>query len=60
MANHLRRQNDHLGKYVTSTILEVIQGDLTLDQTTAHRKLRERFWIYQLSTLAPLGINTQG
>ena len=30
-----------------------------LQETTFYRRHRERFWIYQLGTIAPLGINVK-
>ena len=50
----------HSAAHVLPTIVEVINKDPSLEETTLFRRERERFWIYQLRSLTPLGINVQG
>mgnify|MGYP002063635744 CR=1 FL=1 len=50
----------HKASHLTPTILEVIKRDPKEESTTLFRLERERFWIYQLRTMTPQGINVQG
>jgi hypothetical protein len=43
---------------VTIQILEFIKRNPTQESTTIFRKARERYWMYRLRTLEPLGINS--
>ena len=42
---------------LTSFIIESVNTDPDLEQATRTRRNRESYWIHQLRTLKPLGIN---
>lgn len=47
----------HSTEHVKIQIIEILHLDPDLDSSTTRRRHRERYWIYQLGTIAPLGIN---
>jgi len=53
-------QEGHSSLDVIPTILEVLNGDPSLESSTKTRKLREKVWIYRLRSLTPFGINYFG
>ena len=55
-AIHINRHNDPMGHYIPR-ILEVINKDPALPETTIYRKKWEVFWIYRFKTLIPQGLN---
>ena len=52
------------GSHCASTpmmeLIEVLKSDPSLEQTTKDRRNRELYWIHQLRTLEPLGLNMAG
>lgn len=56
VANHFNRP-EHNMTLVNYQVVEVINRDPSLDTTTVFRRQRESFWIAQLRTLQPQGIN---
>jgi len=52
--------HNHSSLDVIPSILEVIDRDPSLESSTKYRKDREKFWIYRLRSLVPLGINVDG
>jgi hypothetical protein len=51
-------QQGHTAGMLTFCILELIKGDPDLESTTVLRRTRERFWIFRLRTIEPLGLNS--
>ena len=47
----------HFHNHLITLIIEYLNLDLNIDNTTRIRRSRESFWIYQLRTLKPLGLN---
>lgn len=56
VAKHFN-QKGHRTSNIEIQIVEIIKLDPDDSATTTLRRHRERFWIYQLGTIAPLGIN---
>ena len=51
-------QSGHTPGMLTFCILELIKGNPDLESTTKNRRTRERFWIFRLRTIEPLGLNS--
>jgi hypothetical protein len=47
----------HTTSHIKVQVLEVIKRDPDEDKVTVLRRQRERYWIYQLGTMSPSGIN---
>ena len=59
IANHIKSHNNP-NAIIIPQIVEVVNRDPFLPETTAFRKKREIFWIYRLKTLIPHGLNSLG
>ena len=56
VAKHFNTEG-HSHNHLNTLIIEYFNLDLNIDNTTRIRRSRESFWIYQLRTLKPLGLN---
>ena len=53
------RQKSHKTTKLTYQIIEIINKDPTSDISTKYRKEKEMYWIHQLRTIQPVGINSK-
>ena len=51
---------DHSHQHLKAEVIEVLTGDPDLEESTAERRRREYYWIHQLKTLPPFGMNSMG
>ena len=56
VAKHFN-QTDHINARFASLIIEAINPDVENPTTTSLRRSQETYWIHQLRTLKPLGLN---
>lgn len=56
MANHFNAR-DHAHFTMGVTVIDLIKGETDNPSTTSWRRSRESYWIHQLRSLKPLGIN---
>ena len=56
VAKHFNTEG-HSHNHLITLIIEYLNLDLNIDNTTRIRRSRESFWIHQLRTLKPMGLN---
>jgi hypothetical protein len=59
VARHFNSKNHNI-KCVSASIIELLTRNPELDSSTIIRRERERFWVYRLRSLEPLGLNSMG
>ncbi|MCG8031445.1 MAG: GIY-YIG nuclease family protein [Candidatus Thiodiazotropha taylori] len=59
VANHFNRP-DHTLEHMRFQIIDILSSDPDDPKSTNPRKIKELYWIYQLHTLRPVGINVLG
>ena len=57
VSTRVNKHSNHTGKIIPS-IIEIINLDPELQSTTDFRRKGEIYWIYQLKTQSPFGLNT--
>jgi len=60
VARHFNKTPHSYHRDVRIQVLEFIKQDRTMDSTTTYRRQREFWWIHQLKSLEPLGMNIFG